>query len=128
MAIRHIISNWPNNRSRGLKLLSILPKCRLSSVVSCTCSSARLISRRNTTEILLVGVQVGDPVAQLLQNVRTQQILSSMAGIMAIVVLLQPAGERCDRVKLSCSCCMHFIELVLSCEVSLQEDFLKWTW
>jgi hypothetical protein len=32
-----------------------------------------------------------------LPNVRTQQILSSMAGIMATVVLLQPAGERCAR-------------------------------
>ncbi|EFX66447.1 hypothetical protein DAPPUDRAFT_302705 [Daphnia pulex] len=28
MAIWHIISIWPNNRSRGLELLSILPKCR----------------------------------------------------------------------------------------------------
>jgi hypothetical protein len=27
-AIWHIISAWPNNRSRGLELLSILPKCR----------------------------------------------------------------------------------------------------
>ncbi len=27
-AIWNIISTWPNNRSRGLKLLSILPKCR----------------------------------------------------------------------------------------------------
>ncbi|EFX75758.1 hypothetical protein DAPPUDRAFT_107650 [Daphnia pulex] len=27
-AILHIISTWPNSRSRGLKLLSILPKCR----------------------------------------------------------------------------------------------------
>ncbi len=48
---------------------------------------------------------------------RNQQILSSMAGIMRTVVLLQPAGERCDLVKLSCSCCMQFIELVLSWSV-----------
>ncbi|EFX85810.1 hypothetical protein DAPPUDRAFT_313652 [Daphnia pulex] len=61
----------------------------MSSVVSCTCSDVRLILRRNTTE-------VGDPVAKLLQNVRTQQTLSSMADIMATVVLLQPAGERRD--------------------------------
>ncbi|EFX62756.1 hypothetical protein DAPPUDRAFT_269778 [Daphnia pulex] len=39
----------------------------------------------------------------LLQNVRTQQSLSSMAGIMATVVSLQPDGERRDLVKLSCS-------------------------
>jgi hypothetical protein len=32
-AIWHIISTWPNNRSRGLKLLSILPKfCPLLAV------------------------------------------------------------------------------------------------
>ncbi len=47
-----------------------------------------------------------------------QQILSSMAGIVATVVLLQPAGERRDQVKLSCCCCcMQFIELVLSWSV-----------
>jgi hypothetical protein len=28
------------------------------------------------------------------------------------MVLLQPACERCDRVKLSCRCCMQFIKLV----------------
>ncbi|XP_046644226.1 uncharacterized protein LOC124329210 isoform X2 [Daphnia pulicaria] len=42
------------------------------------------------------------------------------------IALLQPAGERCDRVKLSCSCCMQFIKLVLS-KLSLQEDFLNWS-
>ncbi len=49
-AMWHIISTWPNNRSRGLKLLSILPK--MSSVVGCTCSDERLISRRNATEVV----------------------------------------------------------------------------
>jgi hypothetical protein len=35
-------------------------------------------------------------------------------------VLLQPAGEKCDQVKLSGRCCMQFIKLVLS-QVSLQK-------
>ncbi len=29
------------------------------------------------------------------------------------MVLLQPAGEKCDQVKLSGRCCMQFIKLVL---------------
>jgi hypothetical protein len=47
-AIWHIISNWPNNRSRWLKLLSILPKCRrllALPVQVCVSSHAETLKR-----------------------------------------------------------------------------------
>jgi hypothetical protein len=51
-----------------------------------------------------------------------------MAGVMATVVLLQPAGERRDWAKWSCSCCMQFIELVLSWSVIVGRLFEMVSW
>jgi hypothetical protein len=39
-------------------------------------------------DFILVGVQVGDPVAELLQNVRTRQILSSSQLVKGVLQLL----------------------------------------